>query len=282
MPCLNCENPRVWARGICRGCYDRLRRNGSMERKNQRQLGAICQEPGCEAAAFAKGFCQKHYDANRHPMKSLWSSLRFQNPGKYPQSWDRFEAFLADVGERPSHRHQLRRLDSTKPFSVENVTWLAPVSKRDYYSRDERAAYEREWRFKRKFGITVQDYERMLAEQGGGCAICKRSETFKHRKSGKLRDLAVDHDHESGIVRGLLCTDHNNGLGLFGDDPALLRAAADYIERHRRKRPQQLITHGKHPRDYAGTEVGRAFWAAEPDAGPDDRPRLICDEGEAA
>lgn len=77
-----------------------------------------------------------------------------------------------------------------------------------------------------RYNITVEQYEQMLITQNGVCAICRRQEL-----NGKR--LSVDHDHGTKIVRGLLCQFHNMGLGLFQDDPALLRAAADYLERSR-------------------------------------------------
>ena len=64
---------------------------------------------------------------------------------------------------------------------------------------------------KRKFGITPEDYERRLAQQGGGCAVCGRAP-----KPGK--SLHVDHDHETGYVRGLLCFKCNAALGQLDDD----------------------------------------------------------------
>ncbi len=62
----------------------------------------------------------------------------------------------------------------------------------------------------------------MSDEQGGLCAIC-RTAPAEH----------VDHDHVTGRVRQLLCFNCNGGLGQFKDDPAVLRAAASYVERHR-------------------------------------------------
>jgi hypothetical protein len=85
---------------------------------------------------------------------------------------------------------------------------------------------------KRRLGMTTEQYDAMLAAQDGTCAICGRPETMIHRV-GRVPRLAVDHDHKTGVVRGLLCGNCNHGLGKFQDDPARLRAAADYIERHR-------------------------------------------------
>lgn len=80
----------------------------------------------------------------------------------------------------------------------------------------------------RKYGITVDEYDRMLAEQDGGCAICGQSpETQRARFTTYL---VVDHCHDTGRVRGLLCEPCNLLLGRWNDDPALLRRAADYLE----------------------------------------------------
>jgi hypothetical protein len=68
----------------------------------------------------------------------------------------------------------------------------------------------------------------MHAAQNGLCAICGNPETLIVR--GKLRRLAVDHDHGTRKIRRLLCLGCNTGLGKFRHDPALLRTAAAYIE----------------------------------------------------
>jgi len=90
---------------------------------------------------------------------------------------------------------------------------------------------QRDGHLMRKFGITHAEYEQMLADQGGGCALCGcKPEDQAARYTTYLH---VDHDHTTGAVRGLLCGEHNLLLGRFNDDPALLRSAAAYIERLR-------------------------------------------------
>lgn len=79
------------------------------------------------------------------------------------------------------------------------------------------------------YGITVDDYETMLEQQNGGCAVC--GGTIANRGKNSMSRLHVDHDHDTGRVRGLLCHPCNTGIAKFRDDPALLRSAADYIER---------------------------------------------------
>lgn len=97
---------------------------------------------------------------------------------------------------------------------------------------------------KRVYGITLAHYrklhDRKLHDrQHGLCAICGQPETRRHR-SGELYQLAVDHDHETNHVRGLLCADCNQALGLMRDDVERLRAAANYLKKQQRQTTRQL------------------------------------------
>ena len=82
-------------------------------------------------------------------------------------------------------------------------------------SREERKHIELRWRY----GITLETWNDMSKAQNHRCAICR-----------KKTDLHTDHNHKTNKVRGLLCNNCNNGLGRFKDDPARLRAAAQYLE----------------------------------------------------
>ena len=83
---------------------------------------------------------------------------------------------------------------------------------------------------KRKYGTTLEWYDAKFLEQGGVCAICRKPETALGPK-GVVRLLAVDHCHKGGGNRGLLCSRCNLAIGYMRDDPAILRAAAEYLER---------------------------------------------------
>lgn len=80
-----------------------------------------------------------------------------------------------------------------------------------------------------KMGISVEQYNEMLVRQEGVCAICREPETIAW--NGTTRQLSLDHDHEHGTVRGLLCSRCNTAIGLLRDEPALLIAAAKYLKR---------------------------------------------------
>lgn len=90
------------------------------------------------------------------------------------------------------------------------------------YQRPEgkRAAHDKHLR--RKFGISAVDYDAMLLAQGGTCALCRKP-------PGPRRKLAVDHDHDTGRIRGLLCAHCNTSLGALGDTPAAIEKVLAYV-----------------------------------------------------
>ena len=97
-----------------------------------------------------------------------------------------------------------------------------PVDGRSWYdprkSPRQRDEEKRADNLRRRFGISSVEYDRLLSEQGGVCGICRKPDTVMGRKV-KSRRLAVDHDHRTGGVRGLLCQRCNVLCGLLGDDP---------------------------------------------------------------
>jgi len=79
----------------------------------------------------------------------------------------------------------------------------------------------------RKHGLTPEDYLKMYHDQEALCAICHKPE--KRLRGGVLTALAVDHDHKTGKVRGLLCIRCNTGIAMFDDNPKLLKKAITYL-----------------------------------------------------
>ena len=101
-----------------------------------------------------------------------------------------------------------------------NTVGLRRAQHRERYKKN-RAQILRDWRI-RKYGITRERLDEMILAQQGRCAICDQT------SSGRALD--IDHCHDSGVVRGLLCTACNLGLSKFADDPMRLRRAADYLD----------------------------------------------------
>lgn len=88
------------------------------------------------------------------------------------------------------------------------------------------ARHKRNHHLLKRFGVTLEESEKLLSDQGGLCAICQNPISDSRGYSPH-----VDHDHVTGMVRGILCFNCNIGLGAFGDNPDRLRVAAGYLER---------------------------------------------------
>jgi hypothetical protein len=110
--------------------------------------------------------------------------------------------------------------------------------------------YSREWarkhpenshkhKLKNRYGLTLAEYKIKLESQNGLCAICNKPETKKMK--GKVQYLAVDHCHNTGLTRGLLCDSCNRTLGNMSDDISLLNNAILYLK----KWQLQKVSHGK-------------------------------------
>ena len=95
-------------------------------------------------------------------------------------------------------------------------------------SPEDRKRYNKDWKLKKRYGITLEDYEAMVSEQGNRCYIC-----HKHRSTQK-NDLAVDHCHKTGLVRRLLCVRCNALLGEINEfEGDKLDNLIRYLEAHR-------------------------------------------------
>lgn len=99
---------------------------------------------------------------------------------------------------------------------------------REQYLRTKEKEPDRVYnnRLKKKFGITIENYNQRLAEQNGLCAVCGEAETHKR--------LAVDHNHKTGQIRGLLCGRCNPAVGYLRDSAEIARKIADYLDSHRK------------------------------------------------
>jgi len=106
---------------------------------------------------------------------------------------------------------------------------LQKLTYQQQYREENRKALSDKER-QRRFGITPEEYSDLFKSQNGTCAICKQPETAT--RLGKVKALAVDHCHQSGVVRGLLCADCNMGIGKLKEDKNILFSAIQYLERH--------------------------------------------------
>jgi hypothetical protein len=95
-------------------------------------------------------------------------------------------------------------------------------------------------RYLRKmFGLSLSKFEAMVNKQNGVCSICGQPP----KKKRNSHTLCVDHDHETGEVRGIVCDPCNRGLACFRDDPRIMRSAARYMEEYRNGRNTEVSDH---------------------------------------
>ena len=114
-----------------------------------------------------------------------------------------------------------RRAATSRAWREANPDRVAAISKAWNEANSERVI---DGRLRRTYDISSFEYDDMLEAQGGGCAICGKTPEAEGRR------LSVDHDHETGRVRGLLCNLCNRGLGHFTHDLGLLYSAISYLE----------------------------------------------------
>jgi hypothetical protein len=113
----------------------------------------------------------------------------------------------------------------TAPDTARKVYCSPKCARRANYLRRGGKEYIYTYTLASRYGMTAEEYRRRAAEQDGRCAICR-----EEPEDGKR--LHVDHNHETGAVRALLCRWCNYALGNAKDDPERLRAMAAYLERH--------------------------------------------------
>jgi hypothetical protein len=218
---FHCNNPSV-AKDLCATHYKRQQRHGSVEQTRPDDWGA----------------------REKHPAYKAWCGLRRYHRFDIDPSWvNDFWAFSQAIPDKPSEEAKAFRIDKLKPWSSDNFYWREPVLSKE--QRKTRADYMREWQrharknnksyfksadLKKLYGVTIEWYKAKHDAQNGLCAICDQSEKAKIR--GQQLSLAVDHCHNTGAVRELLCRACNNAIGALNHDPATLRKAADYLEKH--------------------------------------------------
>ena len=107
-------------------------------------------------------------------------------------------------------------------YYAKNKERVLARSQARYYADKPTALAQARVRNLKNFGMTPEQYEERLEAQGGVCAICKGPPV-----SDKV--YCVDHDHQTGAVRGLLCRKCNSGIGYLRDDPSIVRVALEYL-----------------------------------------------------
>lgn len=164
-------------------------------------------KPIAERIATKRAYARAYYQKHKAEWKE-YARIHLKEIQKYRRAY------------REKNRERLN--EYTKNYKATH-----PVDKVKQYN------YWRKYRLK-THGMTMADYDALLQQQGGRCAICGRN-SGNHKKTTAFQ---VDHDHKTGTVRGLLCTSCNRGIGWFVDSIPNLRMAIAYLERYQ---PRQTM-----------------------------------------
>ena len=144
-------------------------------------------------------------------------------------------AWLMHYGEWPAS-HVLFKDGDTMNLRIENLkqsdypTIITDKPGRARYKMP--AEQQRKFGLKRYYGMSLETYNVMLAAQNGVCAICKGKETYQPKTYSGPKALSVDHNHETGAIRGLLCSHCNYMIGHCRESEDILLAGVEYLRKH--------------------------------------------------
>jgi hypothetical protein len=246
--------PRNAGRGLCSACYSKLNKLNKLPPKEPRIYNkpGPCRIEGCGNTAIAFGLCRKHYMHQydkRNPYHQFlykrWNAIRTRSQihaNGICDRWLSFYGFVEDVGLPPSDGHRLVVLDRRKPYQKDNISWMTSQeafvhkSKVEFHieddlTTDEVLQFALTKKRRTRCGLSLKEYERKLSEVGHVCEICgSQANGFDSR--GNPRRLAVDHNHSTGNIRGILCNYCNRGIGDFRESREHMASAIKYLDKY--------------------------------------------------
>lgn len=149
---------------------------------------------------------------------------------------------MQSAEERKAYQKQYReknrdkRIAYGKKWRIENHDYLR--AKQNEYEKTRNAKPEIKERrqaknFKYNYDTSIEWYNEKFAKQGGLCVICGKPETVVDVRTGQVRALSIDHNHETGKNRDLLCGDCNRGIGLFHENIEIIEKVIQYLKNHK-------------------------------------------------
>ena len=145
-------------------------------------------------------YAKSYYENNKKKMIAKAAAWSKANRGR-----------ISDLRKRPESNHKMH----SKKWREANKARADRLSRKSY--------------LRKKYGITIEQYEAMICEHNNVCVICFRSP----RGNGSRAKLHIDHCHETGKIRGLICPNCNTALGMVEDNTNILKRMIEYVERHK-------------------------------------------------
>jgi hypothetical protein len=167
----------------------------------------ICKILNCNKKAEVRELCKKHYDKERYKEKKDY--IGKQNKKYNEENKDRIKKYQKEYYTKKENKE--RKIKNIKKWQEKN---------KDYLRK-----YLREYNIKQRYGITIQEKEKIYEKQNGKCAIC-----FIIVKFNKI---CIDHNHKTKEVRGLLCNNCNSLLGCAYDSSEIIESAIKYLKENK-------------------------------------------------
>ena len=223
-----------------------------------------CSIVNCIAPVVARELCSTHYkryqrhkstdqtrpsdwgQREKHSLYRIWCGIIRYHRKNICDKWSNdFWEFVKDVPEKTSNS-RASRITETKPWSKDNFYWrevdTASIDSKERQRRFRKAnpLYGKNTYLKKMYGVDLNWYNAQAEKQNHVCAICNEPENAIIH--GKKISLAVDHCHDTGKVRGLLCRACNNAIGAFKHDKYIIQQAIKYLEDSNFLETQTLCT----------------------------------------
>lgn len=231
--------------GYCNKHYQRFKKHGDPNVLLKKPRPKICSVEGCERRHNGRGFCDTHRRRFLQYGTPTPEGVKFPaGPGEYLSdgitktcSTCYIEKPIADFSKQSIRPDGLNITCKLCMKSRQEVRYRDPKKRQRILDasarwRERNPDADADKTLRRKYGITLAQYDALFAAQGGVCALCKKGETTKRRKKGEGRErLAVDHCHDTGRVRGLLCFKCNTAIGALGDTEEAAQKVVDYLNK---------------------------------------------------
>jgi len=168
----------------------------------------------CSKCNLIKDVCEFH--TNKGVYIARCKTCTKQDQSHKYKSFEKVQ----QISQKKKETYQLQKNTIKIPLIINNIEIYLLFSPAD------------NWSLKRNYNIDIYEYSKMVEMQDNKCAICKQSETML--KNGTIKKLDVDHNHETGEVRGLLCANCNLLLGKAKDNIKILQDAIIYLESNKK------------------------------------------------
>jgi hypothetical protein len=173
-----------------------------------------------------KEYLKEYYKKNAQKIKEATSQYKKLNSGKTKirnREWALKNKEKINERQRRRYKESPKKREAGKKWRMANREKSSKSSMNWYRNSIDRVKHNQRIYKLRSFNLSLEDFNNLFQKQNGNCGICEKNQSLFKTK------FAIDHDHKTGKVRGLLCASCNIGLGMMKDDKDILLKAIKYL-----------------------------------------------------